>query len=251
VPVGANPAALLPAPVARARDGTFAICDITRYVPRSGSHPAPLSGLRIGRWRPCHRPSVSPLLQTLPESADLFCAHALSCPYPAAAATVAASVLCVVCYHMIYAICPGRPPVCGFKRFVVGRPSCLPSCRLGWCWSVQLWRARDGQTSASPSLACRRPRADQRKVPSNESKRGVKPTHTEPQPDTAGGKHHRGETAQGGNSTGGKQHTRKPTRQLVLTRAEIVSYMPSMYVCSMYVCMSGLHYTRGDGLHNV
>jgi len=67
---------------------------------------------------------------------------------------------------------------------------------------VQLWRARGGQTSASPSLACRRSRAQQ-KVPSNESKRGVNPTHTEPQPDTAGGKQHRGETAQGGNSTRG------------------------------------------------
>jgi len=87
--------------------------------------------------------------------------------------------------------------------FVVGRPSCLPSCLLGWCWSVQLWRTRGGQTSASPSLACRRPRADYSKLPSNESKRGVNPTHTEPQPDTAGGKHHRGETAQGGNSTRG------------------------------------------------
>jgi len=79
---------------------------------------------------------------------------------------------------------------------VVGRPSCLPSCRLGWCWRVQLWRARGGQAAASPSLACRRPRAQQLS-PSNESKRGVNPTHTEPQPDTAGGKHHRGETAHG------------------------------------------------------
>jgi len=96
---------------------------------------------------------------------------------------------------------------------VVGRPSCLPSCLLGLCWRVQLWRARGGQTSASPSLACRRPRADQQEVSSNESKRGVNPTHTEPQPETARGKHHRGEIPQGGNSTGGKQHTGKPTRQ--------------------------------------
>ena len=72
---------------------------------------------------------------------------------------------------------------------------------------MQLWRTRDGQTSVSvsvsPSLACRRPRADHSKLPSIESKRGVNPTHTEPQPDTARGKHHRGETAQGqgGNST--------------------------------------------------
>jgi len=35
------------------------------------------------------------------------------------------------------------------------------------------------------------------------SSRGVKPTHTEPQPDTAGGEHYKG----------GNQHTRKPTRQ--------------------------------------
>jgi len=56
---------------------------------------------------------------------------------------------------------------------------------------------------ASPSLACRRPRADHSKLPSNESKRGVNPTRTEPQPDTAEGKHHRGEIAQGGNSTRG------------------------------------------------
>jgi len=66
---------------------------------------------------------------------------------------------------------------------VVGRPSCLPSCLLGWCWRVQLWRTRGGQTSASPSLACRRPRADHSKLPLNESKRGVNPTYTEPQPD--------------------------------------------------------------------
>ena len=67
---------------------------------------------------------------------------------------------------------------------------------------MQLWRTRGGQTSASPSLACRRPRDDHSKLPSNESKRGVNPTHTEPQPDTAGGnttggKQHRGETAHG------------------------------------------------------
>jgi len=55
---------------------------------------------------------------------------------------------------------------------------------------------RGGQAAASLSLVCRRPRAQQ-VVPSNESKRGVNPTHTEPQPDTAGGKHHRGETAHG------------------------------------------------------
>jgi len=94
------------------------------------------------------------------------------------------------------------------KLVIVGRPSCLPSCLLGWCWRVQLWRARGGQPSASPSLACRRPRVDHSELPSNESKRGVNPTHTEPQPDTAGGKYHRGETAQGGT-----HHTGKPIRQ--------------------------------------
>jgi len=90
-----------------------------------------------------------------------------------------------------------------------GRRACRRVCwLLGWCWRVQLWRTRGGQTSASPSLACRRPRADHSKLPSNESKRGVNPTHTEPQPDTAGGN-----TPKGGNSTGGKQHTGKPTLQ--------------------------------------
>jgi len=34
-------------------------------------------------------------------------------------------------------------------------------------------------------------------APSNENKRGVNPTHTEPQPDTAGGKDHKGGTAHG------------------------------------------------------
>ena len=84
-----------------------------------------------------------------------------------------------------------------------GRRACAPSCLLGWCWRVQLWRTRSGQTH----LPARVWRADARGLInwllSNESKRGVNPTHTEPQPDTAGGKHHRGETAHGGNSTRG------------------------------------------------
>ena len=96
-------------------------------------------------------------------------------------------------YNIMYRASVGRPLSLSWetsvenKTSVVGRPSCLPSCLLGWCWRVQLWRARGGQAVASPSLACRRPRAQQ-VVPSNESKRGVNPTHTEPQPDTAGGK---------------------------------------------------------------
>ena len=102
---------------------------------------------------------------------------------------------------------------------VVGRPACLPSCLLGWCWRVQLWRTRGGQTSASPSLACRRPRADHSKLPSTKSKRGVNPTHTEPQPDTAGGKHHRGETVQGGNSTRGNPPANThPTARVAVQR---------------------------------
>ena len=91
MPVGADPAALLPAPVARARDGNFALCGITRYVPRSGSHPS--SDCELAGGAPatdpvclhCSIPSLS--LRALTSSARMrFRART-----PAAAATVAAS----------------------------------------------------------------------------------------------------------------------------------------------------------------
>jgi len=113
------------------------------------------------------------------------------------------------------------------KGSVVGRPSCLPSCLLGWCWIVQLWRACSGQAAASPSLACRRPRAQQMS-PSNESKRGVNPTHTEPQPDTAGGKHYREETAHG--------ETHPPTGRVVCVRPEDFDMLGKI----MNVCWTNL-----------
>ena len=158
---------------------------------------------------------------------------------------------------------------------------------------MQLWRTRGGQTSASPSLACRRPRADHSKLPSKtdpqqtdasaarlvammekqttallngltgmlqqllerqaqplgapadlhtpsprQSPPGTAPTAPQatalppppaaaltlppppptsswgpPDPHRAPARHRRGETPQGRNSTGGKQHTGKPTRQ--------------------------------------
>jgi len=83
---------------------------------------------------------------------------------------------------------------------VVGRPSCMPSCLLGWCWRVQLWRARGGQTSAPARVW----RADARGLISRWSHRhphrmkasagSTRPTQSPSQ------------TPQGGNTTGGKQH---------------------------------------------
>jgi len=98
---------------------------------------------------------------------------------------------------------------------------------------VQLWRTRGGQTSASPSLACRRPRADHFKLPSNESKRGVNPTHTEPQPDTAGGVQHRGETAQGGNSTRGNP----PANKMISDTSYWILYCMASESYSMRHCI--------------
>jgi len=68
-----------------------------------------------------------------------------------------------------------------------------------------------GAPAAARRLPARVWRADARGLISrgfHHSKRGVNPTHTEPQPETAGGEHHRGR-----NSTGRKQNTGKPTRQ--------------------------------------